>query len=135
MVRQGKYARHAWTLKVDADTVFFPARLLGYLQGVPAEEPWFVQNSVGFLGPMEVFSNGAVHAFAEKAAEACSWIVSTEDTFLSVCMYQLKVPAKTVNSLLLLSRDPQSCRKPGMVSFHPMKDVGSYTACHDVARQ
>mmetsp|Transcript_131958 Transcript_131958/g.329144 ORF Transcript_131958/g.329144 Transcript_131958/m.329144 type:complete len:244 (-) Transcript_131958:42-773(-) len=79
MAKQGKYSRHAWTIKVDPDTVFFPARLLGYLQEVPPSEPWFVQNAVGFLGPMEVFSNGAVHAFAEKAAELCSHIISTEE--------------------------------------------------------
>jgi len=135
VVKEQKYARHAWTTKVDADTVFLPSRLLWHVHGIRASDPWYLKNGDMLLGAIEVFSNGAVRTFAERGRSTCVNGIETsgEDGFIDHCMNLLKVSVKIDGSLLKSTRDVQACSDHSSVAFHPFKDLGGFAACQSIA--
>jgi len=138
VIAEGKFAQQSWTVKVDADTVFIPYRLLLHLQGVSGADPVYVRASSEYLGPIEVFSRGAVLTFAANHTQACRWGVerSGEDGFIADCMgSKLQVPARIDDNLLWTMWDAQQpdCTNGQYVAFHPVKDVAKNSACYDVA--
>lgn len=136
-IKEGKYARHPWTVKVDADTVFFYWRFLYHVRGVDSQDPVWYRSGEELLGALEVFSLGAVDAFATKGRSVCRWGIeeSGEDGFIDHCMQQLGAAVKIDGSLLKSSLDPGACGDDGIVAFHPFKDLGSYSACQSIAIQ
>merc|ERR1719210_1040621 len=66
VLNDGRFRFHDWTVKVDPDTVFFPARLRKILrnhfdEGGDANKGIYLNNCKGGLqGPIEVFSRNAV---------------------------------------------------------------------------
>lgn len=134
VIKEGKYSTKAWTLKVDADTVFAPDRLRWHVQQMKPSEPWYLRSGNMMLGAIEVFSNAAVTVFAEKHGDVCIFGLdsSGEDGYVDDCMQKMKVPSKTDWNLLRSTRIPQDCGDGSAVAFHPFKDVGSFTACQGV---
>jgi len=132
--KEGKYSRKAWTLKVDADSVFLPDRLQWHVKDISAADPWYLKNGNMLLGAMEVFSNAAVRTLAEKRHVVCIYGIdsSGEDGFIDNCMQKLKVSMKMDWNLLRSTRNPQECGDGSAVAFHPFKDVGSFIACQGV---
>merc|ERR1712048_452728 len=98
-IRQSqKYAKHQWTVKVDVDAVFFPARLSQRLvaQEVTAGGIYIVNCRYvkdGFFGPMEVISNKAFQSLldnVESCESSLDWKKPDklwgEDKFAERCM-------------------------------------------------
>jgi len=138
---------HDWTVKVDPDAVFFPARLRGVLlshhetpQGIYLNNCQF-----GLHGPLEVFSRNAVSAWSYgrnacvkhfrmvcSGDFSCQW---GEDMFIDQCLWKVLKIKRAFESALLVEdhcKPPagwQDCQDPGKVSFHPFKDRGEYREC------
>jgi hypothetical protein len=147
VVREGKYRRAAWTVKVDADTVFIAGRLQDLLSAyspAEAERGVYLNNCWrGLHGPIEVFSRTAVTAllagymqcwehFNVLCAGPCKW---GEDMFLDQCLDKvLHVKRENAYSLLIEDHcDPppnwRGCQNRSVVSYHPFKTPEAYEAC------
>jgi len=105
IVATGDYLAYDWTVKVDADAVFFPGKLKArvHLMPVPASGA-FLQNCekvmYGFFGNLEVFSKTAFSILAAnvdvcKHNTVANWKVGIkngkygpmgEDLFAQICM-------------------------------------------------
>mmetsp|Transcript_86748 Transcript_86748/g.194126 ORF Transcript_86748/g.194126 Transcript_86748/m.194126 type:complete len:582 (+) Transcript_86748:78-1823(+) len=145
VIDDGQFQFHDWTVKVDADCVFFPQRLRNSLQR-HAEVPngMYLNNCrFGMHGPIEVFSRYAILAWAlgratctrhfEKLCSGpCLW---GEDMFVDQCLSKvLKVKREDDWTILIEDHcDPpsgwRSCTQPHMVAFHPFKDAAEYQQC------
>jgi len=148
VVRAGRYKIHDWTVKVDADSVFFPRRLRRVLAGLgdAAGQPdgLYLNNCrFGLHGPLEVFSRAAVHKlganwhrcrqhFHKLCQGPCWW---GEDLFVDQCLSQF-LDVKRQYDKRLLSEErcdpPQgwaSCEDADKVAFHPFKATDLYRRC------
>lgn len=135
LAKEGKFARRKWSVKVDADSVFFPSRLWSHLHGAVWSKPMYLKGGKMLLGAVEVFSNAAVHAFAKRGAEVCTEDieVSGEDGFINSCMRQLGVHPSIDPSLLKSTTNVQDCANGRFVAFHPFVSVDSFDACFKLA--
>merc|ERR1740121_2718938 len=97
---------------------------------------------LGMHGPLEVMSRNAVRAFAVGRSACAAWLAQKcggpcqwgEDMYLDQCLQLLRVRREYEQNLLLEDHcePPQgwdSCDSPGVVAFHPFKDVGEYKEC------
>merc|ERR1711992_160333 len=101
----GHWESKSWTVKVDADAVFLPNRLSGWLSGRSGESPHgiYFENcknvQYGFFGNLEVMSHEATNvltkyledchaAYAPCADEGCDWQYGAwgEDVFVQRCL-------------------------------------------------
>jgi len=133
--RLRRFRRHDWTVKVDADSVFFPSRLR-YALLIHNEAPGgvYLNNcKLGMHGPLEVFSKNAVDAFQsgqqhcethfnELCSGDCQW---GEDMFVDQCLWKVLGVKRVSNSNLLVEDhcEPpvgwQACTDTEKVVFHP----------------
>jgi len=98
-----KYKNYDWTVKVDPDAVFFPARLQSRIRMIPRpKNGLFLVNcravDYGFFGNLEVFSSmafGVLVANVDKCSRDLPWKVGIkngkygpmgEDLFAEICM-------------------------------------------------
>jgi hypothetical protein len=130
LVREGKFRRALWTVKVDPDTVLLVDRLRVHLARAPrmGEASYFSNTH----GPLEIVSTGAVELFGSQAELKCGLQYqdnSGEDGFIHACMEALGAAKRKDTKLLENSEGVQVCGKPSMVAFHPRKDVKSWMAC------
>jgi hypothetical protein len=149
IVKDGAYMSHDWTVKADADTVFFASRLRAVLQEHPEREGGVYLNNCkfGLHGPLEVLSRGAVQAYAwgesrcvqhfEKLCSGdCKW---GEDMFMDQCLSKVLGVARADEFTLLREDhcDPppgwQTCGDPSVVAFHPYKDTAALDLCINTA--
>merc|ERR1719277_2162730 len=98
MHKLGHYMNYDWTVKADADCVFFPDRLRQHLQGLrpPCNTAMYIKNNGmdpglgnnGFLGAIEVFSKRAMQLYFDNAAGCKKFfgLASGEDGFFKGCM-------------------------------------------------
>lgn len=147
----GDYALYEWTVKVDADAVFFPNRLKSILAN-HVGEPYLSNCQYGLHGPIEVFSKAALdilsadyqRAFDKKSPTTCvnglEFGEYGEDMFIDQCMQLLQAGTPTVEPLLICEDHcdcPEYYACPASdsyrVSFHPFKSVGSYENCMGTA--
>jgi len=111
--QEGKYKAYAWTVKVDADAVFFPSRLVPRIKLIPrATTGSFLTNckqvDYGFFGSLEVFSEIAFSSLLvniDKCNKTLPWTLGIkggkygpmgEDLFAEICLEKngaLKVEA------------------------------------------
>jgi hypothetical protein len=140
----GRYKHYDWTIKVDPDAVFFPARLRYHLGGLhaPKDFPIYIKNSVGgfgFLGAIEVFSKEALdkyfhHDGLGENDEHCLKELGTstgEDGFMKDCMDILG--AGYMQDFNLLDPNGKACTDGNKVSFHPFKQVWQWENCYNQA--
>jgi len=144
--RRARWTAHEWTVKVDPDAVFFPARLRTVLaHHVEPPNGVYLNNcKFGMHGPIEVFSRNAVGAFQAAGEQCkahfeqqcqgdCKW---GEDIWVDQCLMYLNVKRESEWQLLV----EDHCDAPvpwsastacdaSHVSFHPFKDVNSYAQC------
>jgi len=149
IVQLGTFQSHEWTVKSDADAVFFADRLKGLLPHHSEEPKGVYLNNckLGMHGPLEVFSRNAVSAlsqswqackdhFQQLCGGDCKW---GEDMFIDQCLQKV-AGARRDNEWGLLAEDhclantqeqwsPQKCDGT-TVAFHPFKDVPSYSQCY-----
>jgi len=145
---EGLYVEHAWTVKVDPDTVFFPGRLVEHLRPNPSgfpdgmNEPLYVLNcGIGLHGPIEVVSKAGMELFKNGGMERCirenvtDWSIYGEDTFAGRCWAKIGVHRRIDFGILdetHCSGSPSPCIS-GKVAFHPFKDTNSWSACFQQA--
>jgi len=147
VIQDGDYLKARWFIKVDPDTVWFPARLIPILQQQEAQnltqEPGVYLNNCpqGLHGPIEVLSQAALSTFA-KIAIHCYWSMNDwgnwqwgEDMWLDQCFMNIgHVKRVFVQNLLVeenCAKWPgwQSCPSQGIVAYHPFKQAPAYIAC------
>jgi len=145
VIKDGLYLQTSWTVKVDPDCVFFPARLRRVLS-VHAEAPQgvYLNNCWrGMHGPLEVFSRNAVKAWADgskrcvrfftkKCSGTCQW---GEDMFVDQCLWKvLKVRRDNVYDVLIedhcdAPKGWRDCKQSAISAFHPFKSKRDYVRC------
>mmetsp|Transcript_85350 Transcript_85350/g.166974 ORF Transcript_85350/g.166974 Transcript_85350/m.166974 type:complete len:316 (+) Transcript_85350:79-1026(+) len=135
LAREGRYARHQWTVKVDADTVFFPHRLHVHLQDEAWSRPALLKGGERMLGAVEVFSKAAVDTFAKRSSSSCTQDVegTGEDGFVNACMEKLGVQATIDTKLLRSTTNAADCSDNSFVAFHPFVDVEHFQQCIEFA--
>jgi len=144
----GKYARYAWTVKVDADTVFLPHRLRPFLvehqAGFSSGAGVYLNNCVfGLHGPIEVFSKNAVKIWSEQMGHcrehfhrqcggSCLW---GEDKFIDQCLWKV-LKSRRIDDFRIMLEDHcnhppnwASCTDRVVASFHPFKSESAYHDC------
>mmetsp|Transcript_102343 Transcript_102343/g.325176 ORF Transcript_102343/g.325176 Transcript_102343/m.325176 type:complete len:553 (-) Transcript_102343:321-1979(-) len=137
VVAGGRYRGHPWTLKVDADSVFFPGRLGAHVGGLNPDDPWFLKDDGMLYAPIEVFSRAAVGLYAANGRQKCTDAGVTaleEDSFFDYCMHTLGVTPKADEHLLMSCGDPDRCRERPFLAFHPFKTPALYDDCVSAAR-
>jgi len=151
LVGDGRYRFHDWTVKVDPDAVFFPARLRGSVQHIPEKPEGVYLNNCrrGMHGPFEVFSRNAVRAWARGSISCvrhftrlcsgpCLW---GEDMFIDQCLSKVLHVSRVDQFTLLIEDhcDPPTnwddCRNPAAAAFHPFKTLSGYRGCANRAQQ
>lgn len=148
VVQAARYQKHDWTVKVDPDTVFFPAKLR-YVVAAYQETPMgtYLNNCQrGLHGPLEIFSTNAINnwwfgkdtcknRFELMCGGDCQW---GEDMFIDQCLLKVLGADRRFDQRLLVEEhcDPppnwQSCRLPDAVAIHPFKTPEAYLACKAV---
>jgi len=147
--KEGLYKAHDWTVKVDADAVFFPDRLRTHLVDLrpPKDTAMYLHNikfHFRFQGALEVISTKAVDIFLANANACAEHIGSMggEDFFTMECLDGMGVGHMTDFSLLSDKYahgagwnlfDVNPCFEQAFVAFHPYKAVNSWTGCHKVS--
>lgn len=144
----GNYAKHAWTVKVDADTVFFPHRLPNVLKDFRDAD--YINNcQFGLHGPFEIFSKKAMDALKAdygnswdgKAPKRCvteqNFGLYGEDMFIDICMGKvLGMSSRPTDERLMCEAN---CHCPSWywcsngtdrVSFHPFKSIEAWGNCY-----
>eukprot|EP00418_Pyrodinium_bahamense_P098546 CAMPEP_0179027194 /NCGR_PEP_ID=MMETSP0796-20121207/8913_1 /TAXON_ID=73915 /ORGANISM="Pyrodinium bahamense, Strain pbaha01" /LENGTH=707 /DNA_ID=CAMNT_0020723315 /DNA_START=1 /DNA_END=2127 /DNA_ORIENTATION=+ len=149
VVAEGKHLMTDWTVKVDPDTVFFPARLRQVLAPLQARAAGAIRGmylnncKFGMHGPMEVLSRTAVGMwfsgidrcigfFKGLCSGKCLW---GEDMFMDQC-FRRQLAIERINNYDVLREDHcnpppgwNTCRNRSTVAFHPFKAVAPYEAC------
>lgn len=140
--KDGRYAKHDWSVKVDPDAVFFADRLRGHLKSHTYEgAKFFVMNcnrwGPALFGSIEVFSKAAVGTYLwgqQKCRETLPWHGWGEDYFMSHCMDMLGVGRIYDFSLLSDKRCIyHPCGDSSRVAFHDYKDAkldGTWFKCY-----
>jgi hypothetical protein len=149
VIRQEKlFEKHQWTVKVDVDAVFFPARLSNRLAGqeVTPGGIFFVNCRYvkdGFFGALEVMSRVAIQTFLdniESCDKSLNWTTPGalwgEDKFAQRCMEAHGVDA--VEDLKLISdglcdqiEERSKLAKQKGVPYSSIKTEVKVQKCHD----
>lgn len=157
----GLWSAYDWTIKTDADAVFFPDRLKLRLssQEVTEKGIYFTNCehvSNGFFGSIEVFSKSAVESYL-SSLEACiadpkiNNVTYGEDLFAQKCMNEAGVSnvedfylvTDAVCDAIAVQSNTKATKKVvgkpncemGTPVFHPLKKVPDWLACYDTAVQ
>lgn len=142
--KEGKFLRHDWTVKTDADCAFFPDRLRNHLYQLrPAKDAMlYIKNTDQdaamsnnqFLGAVEIFSRKAVQAYFDNGAGCVDTIGlnSGEDGFMKGCMDA--VGAGFLHDGEILKPDGASsyCSTESKVAFHPLKCEATLENCYNI---
>jgi len=143
--KSGKYAAHDWTVKVDADTVFFPDILKQHLEQLrtPQGSRVYLKNmeyKYQFLGPLEVLSQQAVTLFFEKGwvCEEKEHGKQAEDYYLKHCLDAIGADHQTDFELLQdrvadKSSTKLDCTSGWTAAFHWARSVDDWNDCYDSA--
>jgi len=144
VVQEGEFRSAAWSVKVDPDCVFFPARLRSLLSGPRHAEP--ASGSGMFLlscmrrhaleGPLQVLSRDAVALYG-RSAERCGELQKKHprrpDAYMHECLLRLGASEREAWSLLSSSgclgeAGGVNCGGT-LVSYHPLPTVAAYRDC------
>jgi len=134
---------HDWVVKVDPDTVFFPDRLRLHVSAHQDTNTYFTNcqpeesTYPRLFGSLEVFSKEAMKTYSSnkwRCTGAFDMHNMSESSWMMSCLDTLGVGRIFDSSLLGDSRcSPADCSDWTRVSFHPYKDVSSWSACLDEA--
>jgi hypothetical protein len=146
VISDGFFKHHKWTVKVDADAVFFPDRLRSVLADYP--NAGYISNCrYGMHGPLEVISQAALLTLSEdysasedkRTPKRCvaelEFGLWGEDMFLDKCLSQVHNVSRVEDSRLLCEG---ACDCPNWfwcnsgvdrVSYHPFKREDMYRQC------
>lgn len=143
LIDEGRWQRHDWIVKVDADSVFIPSMLRSLVSqssmvsaANESKGAWLRNCFMGLHGPIEVMSKNAMDVF-NGTWHWCPQNFPEEDVFLEKCMWASGI--HQVNAYNMLQEphckgwDYQACRGRDAVVFHPFKDPASWTSCYQRA--
>lgn len=144
VVLDGQYSLAGWTVKLDADSVFFPQRLRE-LVATPSHRT--AQDSNGIFsdncgyrhdlhGPIELLSRTALETWAIGHVKICDQ-PPQEDVYLRKCLLSLgvrKVPDYTLLAEEYCYWDWKSCQSSRVV-FHPFKKLQGQWDCYAQAEK
>jgi len=142
VVRQdGRYAKHDWTVKVDADAVFLPDRLRLHINSLrpPQGSRLYLRNcdfKFHFLGAIEVLTREAVELYYAKAQECNDHVGKQggEDYWMLSCLEGIGVDYQTDYSLLNDKyAAEENCNDDWAVAFHFYKKVSDWDWCWHAA--
>jgi hypothetical protein len=144
--QDGQYASHDWTVKVDADAVFFPNILKQHLGAwrVPQGARVYVRNidcKFRFLGALQILTKQALDLYFTKG-----WVCQSkphdkqgEDFYMKSCLEAVGIDY-IEDTTLLHAKDckdaPGSDGKCGdkwAVAFHSHRTVTGWKGCYDKA--
>jgi len=132
----GQAPKHDFTIKVDADAVFFAERVRRHLEGRSAEDSMYLNNCKdGLHGPLEIVSRKGMQDLGD-GLDGCveslkfEWDTYGEDVFLRHCLGLVGVSRVDDFGLLDETFDgtPPACSS-GAASFHPLKSLAAYNDC------
>jgi hypothetical protein len=141
IVKDGRYRRHSWTVKVDPDAVLLPSRLRQHVLKHTGN-PVFIVNCNKYpdsgdfpmmYGPVEAFSVQAINVFADRGWHCASelpWAPWGEDFYMTHCMDYLGV--KRVNDYDVVGDGNcmgHVCGDGLSSAYHPFKEVTSWMHC------
>jgi len=145
----GDWQRHQWTLKLDPDTVFFPARFRQIvlepsmlqaatnINGTYLKNCNFHNDGFALYGPIEALSATALQVYRHRSGECHPSETPWEDRYMFACLSKLGLSAVPAESLLGFP-----CTRPGELSkdctaryasFHPFKNIKDWRTCHENA--
>lgn len=141
VIADGRYLRHDWVVKVDADCVFRPLHLKQHLsqsqgQGTNWERAFFKNFYDGYpvVGAIEVASREAIRALSTDG-EQCELMAqgAAEDDWFVRCLRNLGSVMKEDGALLQHEDYPQEnrCGDPWWVALHPYKEINAYRWCEE----
>jgi hypothetical protein len=139
VMKDGRYKRNDWVVKVDADTVFHPNRLKQHVMNVPAvdDKSYFKNFMDGYpvIGALEIASKSAIVEMSERTWECEQVAYGAEDDWFVKCMRVLGAWQREDWELLQHEEHPQGnmCYNPRFVAMHPYKDKNQYKTCLDQA--
>lgn len=139
VIKDGRYRKFDWTLKVEPDLVIVPERLRTVLQGHCLSSGGgcgskMLRNFGGDLrGPVEALSRDAVEKLAggiDECASSIDMATETEFDFLSDCTGRLGIEADRDTRLLSDDHigEPRPCDTVH-ATFHPFKSAVDYENC------
>merc|ERR1719215_1228889 len=145
----GLWEQNDWTVKADADAVFFPDRLKMHIKGVmaPLTEGVYFHNinfKFHFMGALEVMNQAAVRTLMKEADNCLTHIGNNggEDIFTMECLDSVGVGYMEDFALLddkysspaaFNLFDVDRCDNDATVAFHPYKAVNAWMGCYKVA--
>lgn len=141
VIEDGRFRRYDWTVKLDADAVFFPDRLKKHLgqmadygQGTPSDYMFLENFQDGYpvVGAIEVVSNAAILAFEQRVDE-CDPAYGAEDSWFVKCFRGLGAWGHRDGALLQHEKNYLGCHNGWMVTMHPYKNVADYERCFNEA--
>merc|ERR1711870_54021 len=111
-------SHYGWLVKVDADSVFFPERLIPHLQNRGATFMYNCRHYYSMQGPVEAISRQALIAFGarrHRCINELDWQKLPEDVFLQRCLSKLGIAGFTAFSVMQDSNcfDFVDCHVPG----------------------
>jgi hypothetical protein len=144
VMEDGRFRKHDWTVKLDADAVFFPVRLKCHVdqmalhgQGTPSDMMFLENFMDGYpvVGAVEVLSHAAILAFDQRIGECETIAYGAEDDWFVKCMRVLGVRGQRDEELLRHEKNYLGCHDDRIVTMHPYKSVDDYGRCFDEANQ
>jgi hypothetical protein len=162
MFSLGQWQSYDWSIKNDADAVFFPPRFLdlvtgrsGLMAAVPTGPVYLNNCQWGMHGPVEAVSNEAMGMYFQSGTTVCADILQRamtselpagadeaeysfgEDQFMRECLEELGVTKVDAMPHILSERyacgeRPQDCGD-ARVTFHAFKNVPEFMVCLNYA--
>jgi len=138
---KGTWRKHDYTVKVDADAVFFPARLKQHIEKlhVPRHSRVYFENidyRFNFMGALEVLSNGAVALYLARSHECVRGKhEGGEDFFMKRCMDAIGIDHMVDHELLhdRYAAQDNPCTDGWITAYHFHKKVISWNWCYNEA--
>jgi len=142
--KDGKFEKHDWTVKVDPDAVFFPARLRNEM--APHTQPdgpgLFVMNCdkynpIALYGSLEIFSKKALQTYVARqwtCRNDLPWHGWGEDFFMSHCMDRLGLQ-RVYNFKLIGDKRCHfaPCSDTSKVVYHDYKGIKPWFTCYNAS--
>lgn len=129
-----------WTIKVDADAVFFPEHFrvkVRYNLRTPRGSTVYLRNTAykfKFLGALEALTHEAFAIYVERGWECEQHLTQEggEDYWLEQCLEGLGIDYQTDEALLhdKYAAD-ENCKDPYGVAHHFFKQVKDWNECWD----
>jgi hypothetical protein len=137
--KEGRWKKYEWTVKLDADTVFFPDRLKEHLRELrtPKGAKVYVRNTGRgwqFSGALEILTAEATAAFFERGGECAEHLdrQGAEDRYMKLCLDAIGVDYQSDYGVLRegAAASEDMCMDPWAAAFHPFKTRDEWLKCH-----